>query len=87
MLPIRYTSVTTITLHQHKRASTLTAMNSTEEEVTRHSQNVVRKKEQIDTLQALLATHEAMGAEPDCQDVKELKDRIKAAQMQLIVMY
>jgi hypothetical protein len=62
-------------------------MNSTEEEVTRHSQNVVRKKEQIDTLQALLATHEAMGAEPDCQDVKELKDRIKAAQMQLIVMY
>jgi hypothetical protein len=51
-----------------------------------HSQNVMRKEERIDTLEALLATHEAMGAEPDSQNVKELKERIKAARMQLMAM-
>jgi hypothetical protein len=49
-------------------------------------ENVTRKKERIDTLEALLATHEAMGAEPDSQDVKELKERINAARTQLMAM-
>jgi hypothetical protein len=44
---------------------------------------VVRKKERIETLQALLATHEAMGTEPDSDDVKELRMRLQAARMQL----
>jgi len=61
-------------------------MNFTEERVTDHGQKVMRKKERIEMLEALLATHEAMGAEPDSQDVKELKERIKAARMQLMVM-
>ena len=61
-------------------------MNFTQEQVTHHAQNVMRKKERIEMLEALLATHEAMGAEPDSQDVKELKERIKAARMQLMVM-
>jgi len=61
-------------------------MNFTEERVTDHGQNVMRKKERIEMLEALLATHEAMGAEADSQDVKELKERIKAARMQLMVM-
>ena len=51
-----------------------------------HAQTVMRKKERIETLEALLATHEAIGAEPDSPDVKELKERIKTARMQLIVM-
>ena len=51
-----------------------------------HAQNVIRKKERIETLEALLATHEAMGAETDSQDVKELKERIKKARMQLTVI-
>ena len=86
VLPIRCTSVTSVSLHQHKRATTLTAMNFTGEQVTDHAQNVTRKKERIETLEALLATHEAMGAEPDSRDVKELRERIKAARMQLMVM-
>ena len=49
-------------------------------------ENVMRKKERLETLEALLATHESMGAEPDSQDVKELKERIKTARMQLMVM-
>ena len=61
-------------------------MNFTEERVTDHGQKVMRKKERIEMLEALLATHEAIGAEPDSQDVKELKERIKAARMQLMVM-
>ncbi len=61
-------------------------MNFTEERVTDHGQKVMRKKERIEMLEALLATHEAMGAEPDSQDVKELKERIKAARMQLMVI-
>ncbi len=61
-------------------------MNLIQEQVTDHTQNVMRKKERIETLQALLATHEAIGAEPDSRDVKELKERIKAARMQLTVM-
>jgi hypothetical protein len=63
------------------------AMNFIEQQVTGDAQNVIRKKERIETLEALLATHEAMGAEPDSQDVKELKERIKTARMQLMVMY
>jgi hypothetical protein len=61
-------------------------MNFTEEHVTDHTQNVMKKKQRIETLEALLATHEAMGAEPDSRDVKELKERIKAARMQLMVL-
>ena len=61
-------------------------MNFTEERVTDHGQKVMRKKERIEMLEALLATHEAIGAEPDSQDVKELKERIKAARMQLMVI-
>jgi hypothetical protein len=61
-------------------------MNFTEEQVTDHAQNVMRKKERIETLEALLATHEAMGAEPDSRHIKELKQRIRAARVQLIAM-
>jgi hypothetical protein len=61
-------------------------MNFTEEQLSRDVENVVKKKERIETLEALLATHEAMGAEPDSQDINELKQRIKAARMQLMVM-
>ena len=86
MSPIRCTSVTSVSLRQNHRVSTVTAMNFTEERVTDHGQNVMRKKERIEMLEVLLATHEAMGAEPDSRDVKELKERIKAARMQLMVM-
>jgi hypothetical protein len=61
-------------------------MNFTEQQVTHHAQNVMRKKERIETLEALLATHEAMGAEPDSRDVQELKERIRAERMQLVFM-
>ena len=61
-------------------------MNVSEEQLTRHAQNVVRKQERIETLQALLATHEAMGTEPNSRDVEELKERLKAARMQLAAM-
>ena len=61
-------------------------MNISEEQFTRHAQNIVRKKDRIQTLEALLETHEAMGAEPDSPDVKELKERLKAARMQLAAM-
>ena len=61
-------------------------MNFTEEQVTDHAQNVMRKKERIEMLEALLATHEAIGAEPDSLDVKELKERIRVGRMQLRVM-
>ena len=62
-------------------------MNFTEEQgLTDHAQNVTRKQERIETLEALLETHEAMGAEPDSCDVKELKQRIKVARMQLLLM-
>lgn len=61
-------------------------MNFTGEQVTDHAQNVMRKKQRIETLEALLATHEAMGAEPDSRDVKELKERIRVSRMQLMVM-
>jgi hypothetical protein len=46
----------------------------------------MRKQERIETLEALLATHEAMGAEPDSCDVKELKERIRVQRMQLILL-
>jgi len=84
--PIRYTTVTSMALQQHKRASTVTAMNFTEGQITDHAQNVMRKQEQIETLEALLATHEAMGAQPDSSDVKELKERIDMARRQLIAI-
>ena len=61
-------------------------MNISEEQLTRLALNVVRKKQRIETLEALLATHEAMGTEPDSRDVKELKGRIKAVRMQLAAM-
>ena len=61
-------------------------MNISEEQLTRHAQNVVRKKERIETLEALLETHDAMGAEPDSPSVKELKKRLKAPRMQLLAM-
>jgi hypothetical protein len=61
-------------------------MSLTEEQVTDHAQNVMRKKERIETLEALLATYEAIGAEPDSRDVKELKERIEAARVELMVM-
>ena len=59
-------------------------MNFTEEQLTRQAENVEKKKERIETLEALLATHEAMGAEPDSQYINELKRRIRVARMQLI---
>ena len=62
------------------------AMNFSEEQLIRHADDVVKKKERIETLEALLATHEAMDAEPDSPYIKELKQRIRAARMQLIVM-
>ena len=58
-------------------------MNISEEQLTYHAQTVLRKKERIETLEALLATHEAIGAEPDSPDVKVLKDRLKLARRQL----
>jgi hypothetical protein len=61
-------------------------MNFCEEQLTRHAENVVRKKQRIETLEALLATHEAIGTEPDSHHIKELKQRIRAAQMQLAAM-
>ena len=63
-------------------------MNSSEEQLTtHHAENVAKKKERIETLEALLATHEAMGAEPDSGHVTELKQRIRVARMQLIAMH
>jgi hypothetical protein len=61
-------------------------MNFTEEQLTRQAENVEKKKERIETLEALLATHEAMGAEPDWQYINELKGRIRVARMQLMAM-
>ena len=61
-------------------------MNISGEQFTRHAQNMMRKKDRIETLEALLETHEAMGAEPDSPDVKELKERLKATRMQLAGM-
>jgi hypothetical protein len=61
-------------------------MNFSEEQLARHAENLAKRKERIETLEALLATHEAMGAEPDSPYVTELKQRIRAAQMQLMAM-
>ena len=83
---IRRTNVASVSLHQDKRASKLTAMNFNEEQLTHHAERVVKKRERIETLEALLATHEAMGTEPDSRDIKELKQRIRAARMQLMAM-
>ena len=49
------------------------AMNFGEERFIRHAEDVVKKKERIETLEALVATHEAMGAEPDSPNIKEPK--------------
>ena len=62
------------------------AMNFSEERFIRHAEDVVKKKERIETLEALVATHEAMGAEPDSPNIKEPKQRIRAARMQLMVI-
>jgi hypothetical protein len=59
-------------------------MNFSEEQLTRHAENLAKKKERIETLEALLATHEAMGAEPDSPYVTELKQRIRAARMRFM---
>jgi hypothetical protein len=83
---IRCTNVASVGLHQHKPASKLTAMNFSEAQLSRHAENVVKKKERIETLEALLATHEAMGAEPHSPHINELKERIRAARMQLMAM-
>jgi hypothetical protein len=56
------------------------------EQLSRHAKNVMRKKERIETLDALLATHEAVGAELGSAYVKELRQRIRAARMQLTAM-
>ena len=56
------------------------------ERLTRHAENVIRKKERIEALEALLATHEEMGAELGSAYVKELKQRIRAARVQLTAM-
>ena len=61
-------------------------MNFSEEQATRHAENLSKKKERIETLEALLATHEAMGAEPDSQYVTGLRQRIRSARMQLMSM-
>jgi hypothetical protein len=61
-------------------------MNVNEGRLSHHAQNVVRSKERIVTLEALLATHEAIGAEPDSCDVRELKERLNAARIQLAAM-
>ena len=62
-------------------------MNSSEEaQLSVHAENVVKKKQRIETLEALLATHEAMGAEPDSPHINELKKRIRTARMQLMAM-
>jgi len=61
-------------------------MNFCEEQATRHAENVVRKQERIQTLRALLATHEAMGTEPDSPNVKELKERLQTVRTQLAAM-
>jgi hypothetical protein len=61
-------------------------MNFTEDQLVHHAEDVVKKKERIETLEALLATHEAMGAEPDSGHITRLKQRIKVARMQLIAM-
>ena len=61
-------------------------MNFGEEQPTHYAENIVKKKERIETLEALLATHEAMGAEPDSPYVTELKQRIRSARMQLMSM-
>jgi hypothetical protein len=61
-------------------------MKFREDRFTRHAETVVRKQERIQTLQALLATHEAMGAEPDSPDVKELKERLQTVRTQLAAM-
>jgi len=47
---------------------------------------VVKKKQRIEILEALLATYEATGAEPDSGPIKELKQKLKATRTQLATM-
>jgi len=61
-------------------------MNFSEKQFVRHAENVMKKKERIETLEALLATYEEMGHQPDSRHIRELKQRIKTARMQLTVM-
>jgi len=64
----------------------VTAMNLSEEQLTRHAEKVVNKKQRIEILEALLATYKATGAEPDSRHTKELKQKLKAARAQLEAM-
>jgi hypothetical protein len=57
-----------------------------EEQLGVHALDVERKKQRIETLEALLATHEALGTESDSCDVRELKERLETARMQLAGM-
>ena len=61
-------------------------MNFSEKQFVRHAENVMKKKERIETLEALLATYKEMGHQPDSRHIRELKQRIKTARMQLTVM-
>jgi hypothetical protein len=61
-------------------------MNFNEELTSRHALSVMRKKERIEMLEALLATHEAIGAEPNSIELEKLKARISEARMELRLM-
>jgi hypothetical protein len=61
-------------------------MNISAEQFTRHAEHVMRKKGRIETLEALLTTHERTGAEPDSGDVKQLKERLEMERMRLAAM-
>ena len=61
-------------------------MNLSEEQFSRHAEKVAKKKDRIEILEALLATYEGMGAEPDSREIRELKQRIQAARAQLMAM-
>jgi hypothetical protein len=61
-------------------------MNLSEEQFTRHAEKVAKKKDRIEILEAILATHDVMGSEPDSRDIRELKQRIQAARAQLMAM-
>ena len=62
-------------------------MNISEEQLTRHAEKVAKKKDRIEILEALLATYEVMGTEPDSRDIRELKQRIQSARAQLMAMH
>ena len=79
--------LTSVALRESKRTSKLTAMNLSEEQFSRHTEKVAKKKDRIEILEALLATHEIMGTQPDSRDIRELKQRIQSARAQLMAMH